>query len=78
MESGGIWDSPDRPNNNYIINAVQSSGQVHLLSFSERLLKILIIGNSGVGKSCMLMRYVENNFTTAFYNTIGVDFVAVD
>jgi hypothetical protein len=21
------------------------------------------------------MRYVENNFTTAFYNTIGVDFV---
>lgn len=43
--------------------------------FSERLLKILIIGNSGVGKSCMLMRYVENSFTTAFYNTIGVDFV---
>lgn len=42
---------------------------------SERLLKILIIGNSGVGKSCMLMRYVENSFTTAFYNTIGVDFV---
>jgi GTPase SAR1 family protein len=38
-------------------------------------LKILIIGNSGVGKSCMLMRYVENSFTTAFYNTIGVDFV---
>lgn len=24
----------------------------------------------------MLMRYVENNFTTAFYNTIGVDFVS--
>jgi GTPase SAR1 family protein len=43
----------------------------------SQLLKILIIGNSGVGKSCMLMRYVENNFTTAFYNTIGVDFVRV-
>jgi GTPase SAR1 family protein len=39
------------------------------------MLKILIIGNSGVGKSCMLMRYVEDNFTSAFYNTIGVDFV---
>ena len=25
----------------------------------------------------MLMRYVENNFTTAFYNTIGVDFVSL-
>ena len=24
----------------------------------------------------MLLRYVENNFTTAFYNTIGVDFVS--
>ena len=23
----------------------------------------------------MLMRYVDNSFTTAFYNTIGVDFV---
>lgn len=30
-----------------------------------------------MGKSCMLMRYVENNFTTAFYNTIGVDFVLI-
>jgi len=34
-----------------------------------------LIGNSGVGKSCMLMRYAENSFTTNFYNTIGVDFV---
>lgn len=25
----------------------------------------------------MLMRYVENSFTTAFYNTIGVDFVNI-
>lgn len=23
----------------------------------------------------MLMRYVDNNFTNNFYNTIGVDFV---
>lgn len=30
-----------------------------------------------MGKSCMLMRYVENTFTTAFYNTIGVDFVTL-
>jgi ABC-type phosphate/phosphonate transport system ATPase subunit len=39
------------------------------------MLKLLIIGNSGVGKSCLLMRYSENTFTKAFYNTIGVDFV---
>ena len=46
----------------------------NMFSNNEHLLKILLIGNSGVGKSCLLMRYVENNFTTNFFNTIGVDF----
>ncbi|CAK66413.1 unnamed protein product (macronuclear) [Paramecium tetraurelia] len=41
---------------------------------SHFLFKVLLIGNSGVGKSCMLMRYSENQFTNNFYNTIGVDF----
>ncbi|CAK87929.1 unnamed protein product (macronuclear) [Paramecium tetraurelia] len=40
----------------------------------DHLFKLLLIGTSGVGKSCMLMRYVDNNFTNNFYNTIGVDF----
>lgn len=40
----------------------------------DYLFKLLLIGNSGVGKSCMLMRYAENTFTSNFYNTIGVDF----
>ncbi|KRW98601.1 P-loop containing nucleoside triphosphate hydrolase [Pseudocohnilembus persalinus] len=40
----------------------------------DHLFKLLLIGNSGVGKSCMLMRYSENSFTNNFYNTIGVDF----
>jgi len=40
----------------------------------DTLFKLLLIGNSGVGKSCMLMRYAENTFTTNFFNTIGVDF----
>ncbi|KAL4426472.1 hypothetical protein ABPG74_004478 [Tetrahymena malaccensis] len=40
----------------------------------DHLFKILLIGNSGVGKTCMLMRYSENQFTYNFYNTIGVDF----
>lgn len=35
---------------------------------------MLLIGNSGVGKSCLLLRYAENSFNENFFNTIGVDF----
>jgi small GTP-binding protein len=42
---------------------------------SDEFLKLLIIGDSGVGKSCILSRFCEDKFTDAFYNTIGVDFV---
>jgi GTPase SAR1 family protein len=37
---------------------------------------MLLIGNSGVGKSCLLLRYAENSFNENFFNTIGVDFVS--
>ena len=40
----------------------------------DYLFKLLVIGNSGVGKSCLLMRYAENSFSENFFNTIGVDF----
>jgi GTPase SAR1 family protein len=38
---------------------------------------MLLIGNSGVGKSCLLLRYAENSFNENFFNTIGVDFVSL-
>ena len=41
---------------------------------SDFLFKMLLIGSSGVGKSCLLMRYAENSFNENFFNTIGVDF----
>lgn len=43
-------------------------------SYSDYLFKMLLIGNSGVGKSCLLMRYADNQFNENFFNTIGVDF----
>jgi len=40
----------------------------------DYLLKILLVGESGVGKSCLLLRYTENSFSESFISTIGVDF----
>lgn len=36
--------------------------------------KVLIIGNSSVGKSSLLMRFSDNAFQDSFLPTIGVDF----
>jgi GTPase SAR1 family protein len=38
-------------------------------------MKILLLGNSGAGKSCLLMQFTEKKFTPNYYNTIGVDYV---
>lgn len=37
------------------------------------LFKVLIIGDSGVGKSSLLQRFVEDVFRKAYAATIGVD-----
>lgn len=38
------------------------------------MFKILIIGNSSVGKTSFLFRYADNSFTSAFVSTVGIDF----
>ena len=40
----------------------------------DHLIKLLLIGDSGVGKSCLLLRFSDDSFTTSFITTIGIDF----
>ncbi|XP_077297525.1 RAS oncogene family member Rab10 [Arctopsyche grandis] len=40
----------------------------------DLLFKLLLIGDSGVGKTCILFRFSDDAFTTTFISTIGIDF----
>ncbi|ESO08175.1 hypothetical protein HELRODRAFT_75117 [Helobdella robusta] len=40
----------------------------------DYLFKLLLIGDSGVGKTCVLFRFSEDAFNSTFISTIGIDF----
>jgi len=37
-------------------------------------IKLLMIGDSSVGKTCLLLRYANDTFSSMFITTIGIDF----
>lgn len=41
------------------------------------LFKLLLIGDSGVGKTCILVRFSEDAFNSTFISTIG-ELVAIE
>jgi Ras-related protein Rab-1A len=38
---------------------------------------MVIIGDTGVGKSCILLRFADDTFGESYISTIGVDFVSI-
>lgn len=44
------------------------------MSNYNHLVKLLLIGDSAVGKSSLLLRYSDDQFSSSFITTIGIDF----
>ncbi|KAG5470445.1 hypothetical protein LSCM1_01689 [Leishmania martiniquensis] len=42
----------------------------------QQLMKLIVIGDSGVGKSCLLHRFVEDTFSEEQTQTIGIEYGA--
>lgn len=49
-------------------NIVSSRAEVETY---DALIKLILIGNSSVGKTCLILRYVENTYQKNFLPTIG-------
>jgi len=49
-------------------------GKMAMRKDYDYLFKIVLLGDSGVGKSCLLLRFADDSFTDSYISTIGVDF----
>ena len=51
---------------------------IQLNKYSDQIFKILLLGDAGVGKSSIILRYTKNDFNASMVSSIGVDFKTKD
>ncbi|CAG5133732.1 unnamed protein product, partial [Candidula unifasciata] len=53
----------------------QTSRQTSMLETYDLSCKVMLIGDSGVGKTCLLVRFKDGTFLSgSFISTVGIDF----
>ncbi|XP_059379809.1 ras-related protein rab7-like isoform X1 [Carassius carassius] len=71
-----VEDSERTPNIKTAATVNVKSFLVHIMSSRKKvLLKVIILGDSGVGKTSLMNQYVNNKFSNQYKATIGADFL---
>lgn len=53
----------------------RSAGDGKVRKEVKQVLKVLILGDAAVGKSCIMSRFINNQFEENSFHTIGVEFL---
>ncbi|XP_040940231.1 ras-related protein RIC1 [Gossypium hirsutum] len=58
----------------YAVKYIERGPKIQRVFCSDYLFKLLLFRDSGVGKSCLLLRFADDSYVESYISTIGVDF----
>lgn len=81
-KSSSPASASNNTDNNSNINSMYDGGNTYANNvnnnFRKKTLKVVILGDSGVGKTSLMNRYATGKFTGQYKATIGADFLSKD